>query len=119
LLPGEQRPCRIDPAVIESWTGTWVAQLGAPSAERLGAGEQQILLDVATGSQARTEADGNGGWTVTQRGPLRLWDQVESAIQAWQSAGSPHQEGFGITITESGQRVWIGNEDGPGWQLPV
>ncbi|GAA2238109.1 ATP-grasp peptide maturase system methyltransferase [Kitasatospora cystarginea] len=119
LLPGEQRPSRIDPAVIENWTGTWVAQLGAPSAERLGAGEQQILLDVATGSQARTEADGQGGWTVTQRGPLRLWDQVESAIESWQAAGSPHQEGFGITITEHGQRVWIGSEDGPGWNLPV
>ncbi|MCX4747257.1 ATP-grasp peptide maturase system methyltransferase [Kitasatospora sp. NBC_01287] len=119
LMPGEERPTRIDPALIGDWTGGWVAQLAAPSAEQLGMGGQQILSDVATGSQARTALSPDGGWTVIQRGPLRLWDQVESAIEAWQAAGSPHQEGFGITVTENGQRVWIGDEDGPGWDLPV
>ncbi|MDH6124943.1 ATP-grasp peptide maturase system methyltransferase [Kitasatospora sp. GP82] len=119
LLPGDERQSRIDPALIEDWTGGWVAQLAAPSAERLGAGGQQVLSDVATGSQARTMPNPDGGWTVTQRGPLRLWDRVEDAVQAWQAAGSPHQEGFGVTITDQGQRVWIGSEDGPGWNLPV
>ncbi|MFI9273271.1 ATP-grasp peptide maturase system methyltransferase [Kitasatospora sp. NPDC052896] len=119
LAPGDQRPSRIDPAVLGTWTGSWVAQLGAPSAERMGAGGQQILLDVATGSQARSEPDGNGGWTITQRGPLRLWDQVESAVVQWQERGCPHQEAFGLTVTEHGQRVWLGGEDGPGWDLPV
>ncbi|MGC0312151.1 ATP-grasp peptide maturase system methyltransferase [Kitasatospora acidiphila] len=119
LLPGDETSTCLDPAVLSSWTGSWVAQLAAPSAERIGAGSQQILADHATGSQARTASDGDGGWTVTQRGPLRLWDQVESAIHDWQHAGAPHQEQFGITITDHGQRVWIGTEDGPGWNLPV
>jgi hypothetical protein len=119
LAPGDQRPSRIDPAVLGTWTGSWVAQLGAPSAERMGAGGQQILLDVATGSQARSEPDGKGGWTITQRGPLRLWDQVESAVTQWQACDCPHQEAFGLTVTEQGQRVWLGGEDGPGWDLPV
>ncbi|MFC8716077.1 ATP-grasp peptide maturase system methyltransferase [Kitasatospora sp. NPDC057198] len=119
LLPGDERPTRIDPATLGTWTGSWVAQLAAPSAERMGAGEQQILIDTATGSQARTAPGPDGGWTVTQRGPLRLWDQVEDAIDTWRSAGAPHQQGFGLTVSATGQRVWIDTEDGPGWHLPI
>ncbi|MGW3075775.1 MULTISPECIES: ATP-grasp peptide maturase system methyltransferase [unclassified Kitasatospora] len=119
MLPGDERPSLIDPAVIDTWTGSWVAQLAAPSAERMGSGATQILSDVATGSQARTTPCPDGGWTVTQRGPLRLWDRVEEAVHLWQQAGEPHQQGFGITVSPAGQRVWIGTEDGPGWDLPI
>ncbi|MFD0423009.1 ATP-grasp peptide maturase system methyltransferase [Streptomyces parvus] len=119
LLPGEARPSRIDPAVIGTWTGGWVAQLAVPAAERMGAGAEQILWDVSTGSQARTMPGADGGWTVVQRGPVRLWDRVEAAVRLWQAAGEPHQEGFGITVSAARQRVWIGTEDGPGWDLPA
>ncbi|GAA2238391.1 ATP-grasp peptide maturase system methyltransferase [Streptomyces amakusaensis] len=119
LLPGEERTSLIDPAIIDTWSGSWVAQLAAPSAERMGAGSQQILWDVSTGSQARTAAGPDGGWTVVQRGPVRLWDRVEEAVERWRAAGEPHQKGFGITVSAAGQRVWIGAEDGPGWELPV
>ncbi|MFI8461315.1 ATP-grasp peptide maturase system methyltransferase [Kitasatospora sp. NPDC085464] len=119
LLPGEERASRIDPAQLDTWTGSWVAQLAAPSAERMGSGGNQILSDVATGSQARTVPDPEGGWTVVQRGPLRLWDRVETAIEAWQGAGEPHQDAFGITVSAAGQRVWLGTADGPGWDLPI
>lgn len=119
LLPGEERRSLIDPAVIGTWTGGWVAQLAAPAAERMGAGAEQILWDVSTGSQARTAPDPDGGWTVVQRGPVRLWDRVEAAVQRWQAAGEPHQDGFGITVSAAAQRVWIGAEDGPGWDLPI
>ncbi|MBO1415611.1 ATP-grasp peptide maturase system methyltransferase [Streptomyces sp. FH025] len=119
MLPGEERPSRIDPAKLEDWTGGWVAQLAAPSAERLGAGAEQILWDVSTGSQARTAPNPDGGWTVVQRGPVRLWDRVERAFQHWQAAAEPHQERFGITASPVGQRVWLGTEDGPSWHLPI
>ncbi|WP_328470801.1 ATP-grasp peptide maturase system methyltransferase [Streptomyces sp. NBC_00448] len=119
LLPGDERPSRIDPATLDDWTGGWIAQLAAPSAERLGAGAEQILWDVSTGSQARTAPDSPGGWTVVQRGPVRLWDRVEQAVQRWQAAGGPRQEGFGITVSAARQRVWLGAEDGPGWDLPI
>ncbi|MFF3752978.1 ATP-grasp peptide maturase system methyltransferase [Streptomyces sp. NPDC002018] len=119
LLPGDERPSRIDPAKLDGWTGAWVAQLAAPSAERMGAGAEQILWDVSTGSQARTALNPHGGWTVVQRGSVRLWDRVERAVQHWQAADEPHQEGFGITVSAAGQRVWIGTEDGPGWDLPI
>ncbi|MGW0897682.1 ATP-grasp peptide maturase system methyltransferase [Streptomyces goshikiensis] len=120
LLPGEQRQSRIDPALLDDWSGRFVAQLAAPSAERLGAGYQQILLDVATGSQARTQvAEDGDGWTVIQRGPLKLWNAVEDGIALWQSHGSPHLSEFGMTITRDAQRVWLGSSDGPGWTLPI
>ncbi|MEU8543464.1 ATP-grasp peptide maturase system methyltransferase [Streptomyces sp. NPDC048717] len=119
LLPGDERPSLIDPTKLGDWTGSWVAQLAAPSAERMGAGAEQILWDVSTGSQARTAPDGKGGWTVVQRGPVRLWDRVEQAVRDWQAAGEPHQERFGITVSAAGQRVWLDGEDGPGWDLPI
>jgi methyltransferase of ATP-grasp peptide maturase system len=120
LLPGDERPSRVDPALLDDWTGRFVAQLAAPSAERLGAGTGQILLDVATGSQARTRvAEGNDGWTVIQRGPLKLWNAVEDSVALWQAHGSPHLSGFGVTVTADAQRVWLGDSDGPSWTLPT
>ncbi|MEU3563278.1 ATP-grasp peptide maturase system methyltransferase [Kitasatospora sp. NPDC006786] len=119
LLPGDESPTLIDPATLDSWTGGWVAQLAAPAAVRTGVGARQILWDLSTGSQARTAPGPGGGWTVTQRGPVRLWDRVERAVQCWQAAGEPHQDGFGITVSAAAQRVWLGTEDGPGWDLPV
>ncbi|WP_181786231.1 ATP-grasp peptide maturase system methyltransferase [Streptomyces phytophilus] len=120
LLPGEERPSRIDPALLDDWTGRFVAQLAAPSAERLGAGAEQVLLDVATGSQARVRAADDGeGWKVIQRGPLDLWKSVEDSVATWRSHGSPILSEFGMTITPDAQRVWLGAPDGPGWALPV
>lgn len=119
LLPGTERPSRFDPALADDWTARFVAQLATPSAERLGAGAEQVLLDVATGSQARTRPDGKGGWAVTERGPLRLWHAVEEALTTWQQAGAPHLSSFGMTITQDAQRVWIGTPEGAGWNLPI
>ncbi|MFD3917464.1 ATP-grasp peptide maturase system methyltransferase [Streptomyces sp. NPDC058595] len=120
LLPGDERQSRIDPASLDDWVGRFVAQLAAPSAERLGAGGEQVLLDVATGSQAWTRpTEGGDGWTVIQRGPIKLWDAVEDSVALWRSHGSPHLSEFGITITPDAQRVWLGTSDGPSWALPV
>ncbi|MFI0420125.1 ATP-grasp peptide maturase system methyltransferase [Spongiactinospora sp. 9N601] len=115
---GEERRCRIDPNLLTGSTGRFVAQLGAPSADLISDGDEVLLLDVATGSQATTEPAGNG-WTVRQHGPLRLWDAVEEAVEVWLSAGSPHQSGFGLTVGRTGQRVWLGDLDGPSWWLPA
>ncbi|MFE6765393.1 ATP-grasp peptide maturase system methyltransferase [Streptomyces sp. NPDC057689] len=119
LLPGDERASRIDPAKLDDWTGGWIAQLAVPSAERLGAGPDQILWDVSTGSQARTSPDSRGGWTVVQRGPVRLWDRVEEAVRKWQSAGEPSQEAFRVTVSAARQWVWLGADAGLGWELPV
>lgn len=104
---------------MSRWTGRFVAQPAAPSAERLGAGADQILLDVATGSQARTrEAEGGDGWTVVQRCPLKLWNAVEDSVALWQAHGSPHLSEFGMTITADAQRVWLGAPDARAGHCP-
>ncbi|MFD1542443.1 hypothetical protein [Nonomuraea guangzhouensis] len=74
---------------------------------------------MATGSQATTEPSPDGGWLVRQHGPLKLWDGVERAVSAWQAAGRPHRSGFGLTVTRQGQKVWLGNPNGPSWNLPA
>ncbi|MEN8653995.1 putative ATP-grasp-modified RiPP [Streptomyces sp. 21So2-11] len=120
LLPWDERPSRIDPALLDDWTGRFVAQLAAPSAERLGAGAEQILLDVATGSQARTRAADDGeGWTTVQRGPLHLWTAIEDSLMRWQSYGSPHLSEFGMAITPDTQKVWLDGPHGASWTLPI
>ncbi|MGX1541857.1 ATP-grasp peptide maturase system methyltransferase [Streptomyces adustus] len=117
--PGTTRPTRVDPALLEDWTGRLLAQLAAPSAELMTTGIGVILVDVATGSQAWTEPAGDS-WNVHQHGPLNLWDRVEDALITWQSAGSPAQSGFGLTVEAEGtQRVWMGSPEGPSWDLPV
>ncbi|RLU78111.1 methyltransferase [Streptomyces griseocarneus] len=115
---GDARASLVDPAVLEDWTGHFVAQLGAPSAELMQTGDGVVLVDVATGSQAWTETAG-GGWAVHQYGPLRLWDQVESAVRTWQAAGSPDQSAFGMSVSpDCTQTVWLGSPEGPSWRLP-
>jgi methyltransferase of ATP-grasp peptide maturase system len=119
LHDGTVRRTEIDPNGVWSWTGRFLTQLAAPSAELIGAGDRAILLDVATGSQAWTEPVGGGGWAVHQHGPLPLWEAVERAFQVWQKAGEPGQGQFGMTATVDEQRVWLGTPDGPSWYLPV
>ncbi|WP_256104228.1 ATP-grasp peptide maturase system methyltransferase [Streptomyces sp. ODS05-4] len=117
--PGRTRAALLDPALLEDWTGQFLAQLAAPSAELMTTGTGVILVDVATGSQAWTEPAA-GGWTVHQHGPLRLWDQVEDALGAWQEAGSPTHSDLGLAVDPDGtQRVWLGAPDGRSWDLPV
>ncbi|MFJ3650729.1 hypothetical protein [Streptomyces murinus] len=109
----------MQPALLEDWTGQFLAQLAAPSAELMTTGTDVILVDVATGSQAWIEPAGEG-WAVHQHGPLQLWDQVEGALTTWRSAGSPTLSDFGMTVEEDGtQRVWLGSPEGPSWSLPV
>lgn len=120
LHRGTSRPVCVDPALVHGWTPGFVAQLAAPTAQLLGSGADVILLDVATGSQARTHTD-HGERVVSQWGPLRLWDSVEDALLSWQDAGSPAQSAFGMTITPDDyeQTVWLGDPAGPSWRLPA
>jgi methyltransferase of ATP-grasp peptide maturase system len=116
---GPSRQSRIDPNILDHETGIFVAQLAAPSAQRLGTGDETILVDVATGSQASTSKTTRGEWVVRQHGPLRLWDAVEASIDTWQKAGSPDQAAFGLTVSRARQYVWLGDDGGPSWDLPA
>jgi protein-L-isoaspartate O-methyltransferase len=46
-----------------------------------------------------------GKHVVTQYGPRRLWDELETAYRAWLAAGQPGQEGFRLVVSREGQRV--------------
>jgi len=116
--PGTVRTTGVNPDLLDDWTGRFIAQLAAPSAELVRTAGGIALLDVATGSQAWTEPYGNS-WNVHQDGPLQLWDQVESALYLWQKEGAPDQTALGMTVTEWDQTVWLGDPTGPSWQLPT
>ncbi len=116
---GQARTSRIDPSILGDDTALWVAQLAVPQAQYSWSEGRTILLDVSTGSRADTKPDPAGGWIVHQHGPVNLWDKVEKAILTWQEAGRPHQSGFGLTVTTQGQRVWLADPAGPGWNLPA
>ncbi|MFI6741154.1 ATP-grasp peptide maturase system methyltransferase [Nonomuraea sp. NPDC050451] len=116
---GEVSESRIDPSILTDDTALWVAQLAVPQAQHGWAEDILTLLDVETGAQADVRPSVEGGWTVHQDGPLKLWDAVEDAILTWQEAGRPHQSGFGLTVTPEAQWVWLGEPDGPSWALPT
>ncbi|MFJ2030747.1 hypothetical protein [Streptosporangium sp. NPDC087985] len=61
----------------------------------------------------RAELDRDGEWLVTQRGPLRLWDAVEDALLAWYDTDCPDRSGYGLTVTEGRQYIWLGAPGGP------
>lgn len=119
----DERPARVGPEVLADWTPQFVAQLAVPGAQYVGMSTDggpmlDHVVDLATGSFATLVPIGGGGFLVRQGGPLRLWDTVEEAISTWRDVGAPPQTEFGLTITPSRQRVWLGSPEGPGWDLP-
>ncbi|MBF8185691.1 hypothetical protein ITP53_08055 [Nonomuraea sp. K274] len=117
---GDSRGSRIDPSLLQdNQAAAWVAQLAVPQAQHSWNADTTFLIDVGTGSRADASPDPAGGWTVHQHGRVRLWDEIETAIEISQKAGRPHQSGFGLTVTRERQWVWLGDQDGPSWELPA
>ncbi|MCP2169808.1 methyltransferase domain-containing protein [Goodfellowiella coeruleoviolacea] len=50
---------------------------------------------------------------VHQHGPRRLWTEVEAAHRWWVAAGRPDPTRFGLTVTSTGQVVWLDDPDHP------
>lgn len=115
---GDASETQVDPSLLKNDTALFVAQLAAPQAQHAWAGDILTLDDTETGSHADVRPTPDGGWVVHQHGPIRLWDAIEKAITTWQEAGNPHQSGFGLTVARESQRVWLGEPDGPRWELP-
>lgn len=74
---------------------------------------EAVGLWTPDGSVARAHVDG----TVHQSGPQRLWHTVEQVYRLFPDA--PSRNSFGLTLSRQAQRVWFGDPDGPGWELPV
>jgi protein-L-isoaspartate(D-aspartate) O-methyltransferase len=76
------------------------------------------LTDVASGSwSSLTHRRGDSAFPVRQRGPRRLWDEVQAAYDWWDATGRPAHTRFGLTVTPTGQAVWL--DDPAGWTTPL
>ncbi|WP_327102159.1 hypothetical protein [Nonomuraea glycinis] len=117
---GDVRETRIDPSILDDQAALWAAQLAVPQAQCVwGEDGTTFLIEVGSGSSAVIQPQSTGGWTAHQHGPAKLWDAIEDAILRWQEAGRPHQSCFGLTVTPKRQWVWLGDPDGPSWNLPT
>ncbi|MCZ0989524.1 protein-L-isoaspartate(D-aspartate) O-methyltransferase [Streptomyces diastatochromogenes] len=51
--------------------------------------------------------------SVYQRGPRRLWDEIQAAHRWWELRGCPLVERYGLTVDPSGATVWLDEPDQP------
>lgn len=87
-------------------------------------GGDEVVVTATDGSWAAATlaAAVDGKYAVAQAGPRRLWDSVEAAVTAWNHAGKPDINAFGVTASADSddQRVWLGDPKSPySWPLPM
>lgn len=109
-LPGERRDSRHGPgwlteATAEAFHIRFLAQCAVPNAQLAGDDETVHLIDAVSGSVATLTRGSENGWHVYQAGPVRLWDQIEAVLDAYDAAGRPGPETFHLTVDPSGQHV--------------
>jgi hypothetical protein len=63
-------------------------------------GSEQGWLLASDGSWACQTVAEDGRTTVTQAGPMAVWDMLESAHAEWDALGEPPREAFGLTVAE-------------------
>lgn len=66
----------------------------------------------ADGSVASVDGD-----TVAEAGPRGLWSLLESAYRAFDDAGHPSADRYGITVDGPEQWVWLETPGGLRWKL--
>jgi methyltransferase of ATP-grasp peptide maturase system len=121
---GDSRAARYGADILDDWTAAFLAQLAAPEVtscqvSRDGTRFDTLLTEHATGSHAWLSG-GDDGWTVIQRGPTRIWDQVEETLATWDDAGRPAQEQLAIEITPDAQTVVLDSRGvRRSWPLPA
>ncbi|MGH3823990.1 MAG: methyltransferase domain-containing protein [Pseudonocardiaceae bacterium] len=66
-----------------------------------------LMISARDGSHAHLTPEGN----LTQSGPRRLWDAIETIHQAWHALERPPRERFGLTVTPQHQTIWLDTPD--------
>lgn len=64
----------------------------------------------------------DGRWPVVQRGPHRIWDTIESALELWDYLREPDISRFGVSALDDVNRqyVWLDDPEGPySWPMPL
>lgn len=70
--------------------------------------EPDCFLYAGDGSWSETTANDNGGYTVTQGGPRRVWDSIEQAAELWRGIGEPGRGRYGVTVKTDGTHAyWV------------
>jgi protein-L-isoaspartate(D-aspartate) O-methyltransferase len=62
-----------------------------------------LTISTPDGSHAHVTPEGD----LTQSGPRRLWDDIETIHQTWRALDSPPRERFGLTVTPQRQAIWL------------
>lgn len=68
------------------------------------------------------DPDENGRWPVTQRGPCRIWDTIETALALWDHLHQPEIFRLGVSALDDIDRqyVWLDDPNGPySWPMPL
>lgn len=65
------------------------------------------LYGPETGSWASVKVPDKPPYLVEQRGPRRLFDEVEAAYRWWQDAGEPAVDDWLVTVTPAGQEITL------------
>lgn len=120
---GEERAAVFGGDVLADWTGRWIAQLAVPGAQSVsmsidGGPVAHCVIDQAAQAWAWLIPDGDG-WIVRQSGPVRLWDQVEGALEVWHRACRPPQQSFRLHVTDGKQTVFLPGASTLRWDLPA
>ncbi|QVQ50633.1 methyltransferase domain-containing protein [Spiractinospora alimapuensis] len=78
-----------------------------------------VLIDGISDSHAIAIQPPSGGPAeVRQRGPRRLWDELESAYLQWVGWGEPSVDRLGVTVNRAGQHVWLDSPNNPLTEVP-
>ncbi|MFI9271738.1 methyltransferase domain-containing protein [Kitasatospora sp. NPDC052896] len=104
-------------------TGGWFEQFvigcGVPGAfwraERYENGAYTLWLysrDTLSWASVDYERD-RTEYEVYQSGPRNLWGELEATWRWWAEQGRPGFDRFGLTVTPTGQTVWLDTSDNP------
>ncbi|MFD5412790.1 ATP-grasp peptide maturase system methyltransferase [Streptomyces nojiriensis] len=118
--PVSERETKVPPTLLDEWMPAFLAQLAAPTAQHVRAtgadGVQQVyVFDAERESFAAFTKNGTG-WTVRQGGPAALWDDIETALTAWQDSDRPDISALRIHITDRSHTYWIGGQPALRWE---
>ncbi|MEV5704441.1 ATP-grasp peptide maturase system methyltransferase [Actinoallomurus sp. NPDC052274] len=98
------RPERISDPTEQAFHLRFLAQCAVPHAQMTVMGDVLHLIDVVTGSAATLTPAGDG-WQVREAGAVKLWERIETVLDAYDMAGRPAPQAFRLEVAGEDQRL--------------